>query len=236
MLAEIRSCRYPVVRPGEGSIRPVANSAPVSSQPGAPNAVDAFQQQKNLKIIAQIAAELKARPAQVIAAVELLDGGASVPFIARYRKEATDGLDDIQLRELEVRLAYLRELEDRRAAVLKSISEQGKLTAGTGRRHRRGADQAGAGRPVSAVQDQAPHQGDDRPRGRHRATGRCLVCRSVTTASRCRGCLYCRLRRRSNKARRGRFCHPAACSGTEPRPTTSCAACRPARRLRPSAR
>jgi uncharacterized protein len=80
------------------------------------------------KILLQIAAELKVRPAQVRAAVELLDGGATVPFIARYRKEATDGLDDIQLRELEVRLAYLRELEDRRAAVLKSIDEQGKLT------------------------------------------------------------------------------------------------------------
>ena len=61
-------------------------------------------------------------------AVELLDGGASVPFIARYRKEATEGLDDIQLRELEVRLAYLRELQERRQAVLKAIDEQGKLT------------------------------------------------------------------------------------------------------------
>ena len=80
------------------------------------------------KILLQIAAELKARPAQVNAAVELLDGGATVPFIARYRKEATEGLDDIQLRELEARLAYLRELEARRAAVLKSIEEQGKLT------------------------------------------------------------------------------------------------------------
>jgi len=76
----------------------------------------------------QLAAELKVRPAQVNAAVELLDGGATVPFIARYRKEATDGLDDTQLRELEARLAYLRELEERRAAVLKSIEEQGKLT------------------------------------------------------------------------------------------------------------
>jgi len=76
----------------------------------------------------QLAAELKVRPAQVKTAVELLDGGATVPFIARYRKEATDGLDDIQLRELEARLSYLRELEDRRAAVLKSIDEQGKLT------------------------------------------------------------------------------------------------------------
>jgi len=80
------------------------------------------------KILLQIAAELKVRPAQVNAAVELLDGGATVPFIARYRKEATDNLDDIQLRELEARLSYLRELEERRAAVLKSIEEQGKLT------------------------------------------------------------------------------------------------------------
>src|SRR5437870_7293008 len=80
------------------------------------------------KILLQIAAELKVRPAQVNAAVTLLDGGATVPFIARYRKEATDGLDDTQLRELEARLGYLRELEERRAAVLKSIDEQGKLT------------------------------------------------------------------------------------------------------------
>ncbi|WP_164114492.1 Tex-like N-terminal domain-containing protein, partial [Serratia marcescens] len=57
-------------------------------------------------IVSQIAAELKVRPAQVQAAVELLDGGATVPFIARYRKEATDGLDDTQLRELDARLAY----------------------------------------------------------------------------------------------------------------------------------
>ncbi len=80
------------------------------------------------KILLQIADELKVRPAQVLAAVELLDGGATVPFIARYRKEVTGNLDDIQLRELEVRLSYLRELEDRREAVLKSIAEQGKLT------------------------------------------------------------------------------------------------------------
>jgi protein Tex len=80
------------------------------------------------KILRQIAAELRVRDDQVRAAVELLDGGASVPFIARYRKEATGGLDDIQLRELEARLGYLRELEERREAVLKSIEEQGKLT------------------------------------------------------------------------------------------------------------
>src|SRR5690348_8553353 len=76
----------------------------------------------------RIAADIAAQPAQVKAAVELLDGGATVPFIARYRKEVTGGLDDVQLRELEARLAYLRELEDRRVAVLKSIDEQGKLT------------------------------------------------------------------------------------------------------------
>lgn len=80
------------------------------------------------KIIAQIAQEIRVEPRQVLAAVELLDGGATVPFIARYRKEVTGGLDDTQLRELEYRLGYLRELEDRRAAVLKAIDEQGKLT------------------------------------------------------------------------------------------------------------
>jgi uncharacterized protein len=80
------------------------------------------------KILGQIAAELKVQLAQVRTAVELLDGGASVPFIARYRKEATGGLDDIHLRELESRLGYLRELEDRRESVLKSIAEQGKLS------------------------------------------------------------------------------------------------------------
>ncbi len=76
----------------------------------------------------RIAAELAARPDQVAAAVALLDEGATVPFIARYRKEATGGLDDSQLRTLEERLSYLRELEERRAAILKSIEEQGKLT------------------------------------------------------------------------------------------------------------
>ena len=80
------------------------------------------------KIIRQIAFEIKVQDHQVKTAVELLDGGATVPFIARYRKEATGGLDDIQLRELEYRLGYLRELQDRREAVLKSIEEQGKLT------------------------------------------------------------------------------------------------------------
>jgi uncharacterized protein len=80
------------------------------------------------RIVLLIATELGARPAQVAAAVALLDGGATVPFIARYRKEATGNLDDTQLRTLEERLAYLRELEDRRSAIVAAIGEQGKLT------------------------------------------------------------------------------------------------------------
>ena len=78
--------------------------------------------------IQRIAEELGVRPQQVQAAVTLLDEGATVPFIARYRKEVTSGLDDTQLRHLEERLGYLRELEERRITVLKSIEEQGKLT------------------------------------------------------------------------------------------------------------
>ena len=80
------------------------------------------------KITRQLASEIRIAVTQVSAAIGLLDGGATVPFIARYRKEVTGGLDDIQLRELEARLGYLRELEERRAAVLKSIQDQGKLT------------------------------------------------------------------------------------------------------------
>ncbi|MDZ4130430.1 MAG: Tex-like N-terminal domain-containing protein, partial [Hydrogenophaga sp.] len=79
-------------------------------------------------IVAQIAQEIRVGVHQVQAAVDLIDGGATVPFIARYRKEATGGLDDIQLRELAFRLEYLRELEARRETILRSIDEQGKLT------------------------------------------------------------------------------------------------------------
>ena len=77
----------------------------------------------------RIAEELNVAEAQVAATVELLDGGATVPFIARYRKEATGALDDAQLRTLEERLRYLRELEERRAAILDSVKGQGKLDA-----------------------------------------------------------------------------------------------------------
>src|SRR5947209_13493306 len=79
-------------------------------------------------IESRIAGELAVAPQQVSAAVSLLDAGSTVPFIARYRKEATGGLDDTQLRTLEERLTYLRELDERRAVILKSIGEQGKLT------------------------------------------------------------------------------------------------------------
>lgn len=82
----------------------------------------------NNKIARLIAEEIGAQPQQAQAAIGLLDEGATVPFIARYRKEVTGGLDDTQLRNLETRLTYLRELEDRRAAVLASIEEQGKMT------------------------------------------------------------------------------------------------------------
>ncbi|MGA1371974.1 MAG: Tex family protein [Pseudomonadales bacterium] len=81
------------------------------------------------RIIALIAADIGARPQQVEAASALLDGGATVPFIARYRKEATGGLDDIQLRTLEERLHALRELEARRATIVETLTAQGNLTA-----------------------------------------------------------------------------------------------------------
>ncbi|HYC36164.1 MAG TPA: Tex family protein [Usitatibacter sp.] len=91
-------------------------ASPASSAPPSPS------------IHQRLAAEIAAKPEQVAAAVALLHEGATVPFIARYRKEATGNLDDAQLRLLEERLGYLRDLEERRAAIVKSIDEQGKLT------------------------------------------------------------------------------------------------------------
>ena len=80
------------------------------------------------RIVAQLSVELNVRPHQVAAVIDLINDGATIPFIARYRKEATGGLDDTVLRNLDTRLLYLRELEDRRAAILASITEQQKLT------------------------------------------------------------------------------------------------------------
>ena len=106
-----------------------------------------------IKIVRLIATELAVGPHQVAAAVALRDAGSTVPFIARYRKEATGNLDDTQLRTLEERLFYLRELEERRATILASIDEQGKV----------GRHQTNSGGLVSALQGQAPHAGADCP-------------------------------------------------------------------------
>ena len=83
-----------------------------------------------MSMIEKIAGELNAHARQVESAIQLLDDGATVPFIARYRKEVTGGLDDTQLRNLEERLHYLRDLEERRNTILNSIEEQGKLDQG----------------------------------------------------------------------------------------------------------
>src|SRR6476661_4641269 len=104
-------------------LSPASGPAPKTGSPQT-----GTQQTQESGIAAQIAAELGVLPWQVKAAVDLLDAGSTVPFIARYRKEATGTLDDTQLRELEERLRYLRELEDRRRTVLEAIAAQGKLT------------------------------------------------------------------------------------------------------------
>jgi uncharacterized protein len=91
------------------------------------NAFQLIAQRSMKPIDLRIAEELGVGEQQVAAAISLLDGGATVPFVARYRKEATGALDDAQLRALEERLRYLRELDQRRAAILDSISQQGKL-------------------------------------------------------------------------------------------------------------
>ena len=120
----------------------------------------------------RIAEELGVRERQVKAAVELLDGGSTVPFIARYRKEATEMLDDAQLRTLEERLRYLRELEERRAAILESVREQGKLDDALEAQIRGRGDQGAPGGHLPAVQAEAADQGADRPRGRPRTARR----------------------------------------------------------------
>ena len=132
-----------------------------------------------IKIVQLIAKELGRR-----ARIRLLPRSrcstkvSTVPFIARYRKEATGNLDDTHLRNLEERLLYLRELEERRAVILASIEEQGKLTDELRGDHRGGGHQASAGRYLSALQAQAPHARADCARGRAGAAGRCAVRRS----------------------------------------------------------
>ena len=156
-----------------------------------------------ISIAQRIADELNVRVPQVDAAIALLDDKATVPFIARYRKEATGGLDDTQLRTLEERLTYLRELEERRAAILKSIEEQGKLTPELARVDRRRRDQGAARRSLPAVQAEAPDEGADRARSRARAARPARCCRIPT------------LRARSTK--RPRTSTPTRASPTPPR-------------------
>ena len=122
-------------------------------------------------ILNLIAIEIGAQPHQVAAAVDLLDEGATVPFIARYRKEVTGGLDDTQLRNLEERLGYLRELEDRRAAVLDSIRSQDKLTEELEAKINAATTKAEVEDLYSAVQAEAPHARRDRPRTRPGTAG-----------------------------------------------------------------
>ena len=122
----------------------------------------------------RIAEELGVRAQQVEAAVALLDGGSTVPFIARYRKEATGTLDDTQLRTLDERLRYLRELEERRKAILEASRRRASLT--TRSRADLGRGQQGApGGYLSSVQTQAAHQGADRHESRAGAARRALL-------------------------------------------------------------
>ncbi len=135
--------------------------------------------------------------------MKLIDEGSTVPFIARYRKEATGGLDDTQLRTLAERLIYLRELDSRRAAILDSIRSQGKLTDALEAQIGAIADQGRTRRPLSALQAEAPHQGGDRARARPRAARRRDPRRSHSCTRRARGGLcHRRNRRREGRARR----------------------------------
>ena len=108
-----------------------AGTSAAAAQPGTTAttfSAPVTSQEAEVRIVAQLAQELGIRAAQLLAVIELLNDGSTVPFIARYRKEATGGLDDTVLRNLDTRLLYLRDLEERRAAILASITEQNKLT------------------------------------------------------------------------------------------------------------
>ena len=135
------------------------------------------------RIAAIIASEIGARPGQAAAAIALLDEGATVPFVARYRKEVTGGLDDTQLRLLAERLDYLRELDRSRDTILAAIREQGKLTDELEAQDRRRADQGGAGGHLSPLQAEAA---DARPRSRASAASDHWRRRSSPTARQCR--------------------------------------------------
>jgi hypothetical protein len=174
----------------------------------------------------RIALELGARPAQVIAAITLLDEGATVPFISRYRKEATGGLDDTQLRNLEERLTYLRDLEDRRVAIVASIDEQGKLTPELRAEVMNAETKQRLEDLYLPYKQKAPDQGADRPRSRHRAAGAGPAGRPEPDAgSRSREIPQrrCRLCRRQGRTRRrppdpdGKVCRGRRVARSAPR-------------------
>jgi len=134
----------------------------------------------------QIATEIAARPAQVEAAVSLLDEGATVPFISRYRKEVTGGLDDTQLRLLQERLYYLRELEERRDTILKSIKEQEKLTPELEKQLRAAATKTELEDLYLPYKPKRRTKAQSCPRSRHSASGG-LALRRAPAQSRDRG-------------------------------------------------
>ena len=114
-------------------------------------------------VLLHISQELSVALRSVIATIELLDEGSTVPFIARYRKEVTGNLDEVQIRGIEEKLEYFRELEERRKTVLETIESQGKLTPELRARSKRRSKRPNRG-SVPAVQAEAPNQGIDRPR------------------------------------------------------------------------
>ena len=123
----------PAVKAAASSAKPsaAAGTSATATQPDSTAttfSAPVTSQEAEVRIVAQLAQELGIRAAQVLAVIELLNDGSTVPFIARYRKEATGGLDDTVLRNLDTRLLYLRDLEERRAAILASITEQNKLS------------------------------------------------------------------------------------------------------------
>ncbi len=114
--------------------------------------------------LSRIAQDLQIRKIQVESVVQLLDEGNTIPFITRYRKERTGGLDEEVLRIIQERVALLRQLADRKQTILKSIENQGKLTDELRAAIRRGRQSQAAGRPLSALQAEEAHAGDDGPR------------------------------------------------------------------------
>ena len=115
-----------------------------------------------MDIIVKISEELGVKDWQVKAAVELIDEGCTIPFIARYRKEATGSLNDEELRNLGERLTYLRNLEEKKAQVISAIEESGKTDPGAEKTDRRGADTGVGGGSVPSIPSETPYPCDDR--------------------------------------------------------------------------